>query len=100
VKPLQQAKQSGFAGARWTDESNAFAALDADVEILDHGATTAVAKRNVFEDAGAAPDERLGCRVVMQVMRDKQSRKRFRKPRHMLRHVSERNREIARGMKH
>ena len=101
VEALQQRQQGRLAAARRTDQPDALAGRDAQAEILEHAAAARIGERDVLEDDALAPrHQRHGLGMVAQVVRLQQGGDRLGQPRHVLRDVDQRHREIARGMQH
>ena len=71
------------------------------VEVLENLLAVAVAEIDMLElHAGAAAHQRLGLRMVAQLVRHQQRRHRLRQPRDVLRDVDQRHREVARRVQH
>ena len=99
VEALQQREQRGLAAAGLADQADPLAGLQPQAEPFEHLLPAGIAERDVVEgDRRAAADQRLGLRVVAQLMRHQQRRDRLGQPRDMLGDVDQRDREIARGV--
>jgi hypothetical protein len=78
VMSLEQCEKRRLAGARWADQTGALAWLQAEAQAFKHGLAIREAKGDVFERNGCTTlDQRYGLRVIAQLMRDQQSRKRL-----------------------
>src|SRR5262249_22784902 len=90
VEALHQGEEGGFATAGRTDETNPLARADAKVETCENGRTVRVREGYVLQrNAGGSARKRRRARSVGHLMGNEQRRERFRKARHVLRHVDQ-----------
>ena len=83
------------------DQADALARPEVQVEIGENPPAVAVAEIDVLEfDAGAATDQRLGGRMVAQLVRYQERGERFGQSRDVLGDVDQRHREVARRAQH
>ena len=100
VEALQQREQSRLAAARLADQADALARLDAQVEVRRRRCGRRDSRNETFSNSTlrAALDQRRRLRMVAQLVRDQQRCERLRQPGHVLGHVDQRHRQIARGV--
>jgi hypothetical protein len=99
VLALEQGQQGGLAAAGLADQTDALAALEVQREVAENLIPVGILKRYLVKNnAGATPDQwpRLG--VISQLVRNEQRCKGLRKPRDVLCHIDESDRQIPRGM--
>ena len=97
IKPLQQHKNGGLAAAGLSDQTDPLTRLETEAEFVEHLNSTGITERNIVEGNGrAALDQRLGFRMVAQLVWQQQGGNRFGQTRDMLGDVDQRHRKIAR----
>ena len=97
VEPLQQREDGGLAGAGLPDQPNALSGLQPQAEPFEHLQSARILKRDVVEDDGRTTlDQRLGLRVVAQLVRQQQRGNGLGQSRDMLGDIDQRHRKIPR----
>ena len=90
VEPLQQGEDRRFAAARFADQSDALASLDAQAEIIEDLGAAGVSEADTVEDDAAAPaGKRRRGRLVADLLGQQEGRERLGQPRRMLAYVDE-----------
>jgi len=98
VEPLQQHEQAGFPASGLTNQPDPLPGLNAEAEFVEHLNSTGILERDVVEgDGGATLYQRLGLRMVAQLMWKQQRSNRFGQAGEMLGNIDQRHGEIARG---
>ena len=99
IEALHQAEQSGLAASRGADQSNALAGLDVQIERAEHFPPIRIAERDIVkDDVRASRDQCLSLRMVAELMGDQKGREGLGQAGHVLGHVHQGDRQVARGV--
>ena len=90
-----------LAAAGGADQADALARADVEAQVLEDRRAVGIGERHVLErHAGAVAHQGRRAGPVAQLVRNEQRRQRLGEARHVLRHVDQRDGQIARRVQH